>query len=196
MKYIITLISSLFFLQGQSQLLTSMIPKEAGLVVEIDLNSIQENLGNKASTIDKNFNVNILGSYDSRLKFSDLLDAKTSGINMSKKAYYFKDGQYTSWIFPLTSQQQFKSFLESEMSFDSVEMTNTENIQMILGNAGVFIKGNTAIVMTGPYIRTPYLSSYSAKRKLNTYLDDQEAPVLLDDMVVQKMLDLILIILL
>ena len=160
-----------------AQPLLNNIPKGVGIVVEINLNSLKTNLGDRISTLDKKFNFPMLNG--TSIPVNELLDGSISGVNTSEKAYFFMDGENSIWLLPINDATLFKQTVMK--NFNSLDedspmpkFTKDKGSEIVyVQNHGVTIKDGIAVISKGPYINSyeyGYNNSYTYKEELKDFM--------------------------
>ncbi|MDG1099058.1 MAG: hypothetical protein P8O20_06725, partial [Bacteroidia bacterium] len=179
---ILLFIGAAFGHMAHAQSLINQLPAGASMVMEINLESVKTNMGDKVSTLDKDMSLSIF-KYRS-MPFAKLLNSSKSGVSTNKKAYFFMHGGNTYWALPLEDSRLFKASILEVAASSRYASNKKENVAFKTAkgaetlfdkNYGVVIKNNAAILTKGPRIYTynSYGGNYKLKDALREYLRDQ-----------------------
>lgn len=178
---ILLFLSAAFSYTAHAQSLINQVPANASLVMEMNLRSIKNHLGDKVSTLDKKMSLSIF-KYKS-MPFAKLFNSSQSGMSMNKKAYFFMHEGNTYWALPLEDSRLFKASIlkvaassRNKSNEQNFTFTTSEGSETLFDkNYGVVIKDNIAILTKGPQIYTynSYGGNYELKDALREYLRDQ-----------------------
>ncbi len=179
---ILLFLGAAFGHMAHAQSLINQVPAGAGMVMEINLESVKTNMGDKVSTLDKDMSLSIF-KYRS-MPFAKLFNSSKSGVSTNKKAYFFMHKGNTYWALPLEDSRLFKASILKLAASSRYESNKKENVAFKTAkgaetlfdkNYGVVIKNNVAILTKGPRIYTynSYGGNYKLKDALREYLRNQ-----------------------